>query len=276
MGPVSMFTARWFSIVRYQVITSLLANTAAAGASAIGVFWWPTNPPLRKTRVPVFMVKAAPSDNYGRLSVSNCTFSGNSVGGWGGAIHNDGLSQGTTIESCTLRANHAASGGGIFNRGAPPSMISPVHLRNTIVVGNIGLDIGHSSVIESGGYNLIGSIGDPYGNRDFRLFPGPGDQTNVTVWDVNLGPLQLNGSSTSTRALLRPSLAIDVDRKATFRPMIVSEGLRVPSARVATSAHSNWIQKARCRRSDNRRTHEWHSLHVRHDCPNRSPGTRPR
>src|SRR4030095_15914159 len=40
--------------------------------------------------------------NYGSLAVTNSTFTGNSVGGWGGAIHNDMMSVGAKIDSCTF------------------------------------------------------------------------------------------------------------------------------------------------------------------------------
>jgi hypothetical protein len=147
--------------------------------------------------------------NFGRLTLTNCTFSGNSVGGWGGGIHNDMLSDGTAIDSCTFTANRAGFGGGIFNRGAPPNMVSPVHFRNTIVVGNTGHDIGHSSLMVSGGHNLIGTIGDPYGSLGLPFVPGPGDRTNVTTAAARLGPLQDNGGSTPTHALLSASPAIN-------------------------------------------------------------------
>jgi hypothetical protein len=147
--------------------------------------------------------------NYGQLAITNSTFSGNSAGGWGGAIHNDMMSQGTVIDSCTFTGNAAEAGGGIFNRGAPPQHVSPVLLRNAIIVGNAPDDISHCSLILSGGYNLVGKVTDPYGSMALPIVPGPGDRFNVTPDQVRLGPLQLNGGPTPTHALLRRSIAID-------------------------------------------------------------------
>ncbi len=165
--------------------------------------------------------------NYGYLALTNSTFSGNSAGGWGGAVHNDMLSDGTIVDSCTFTANHGQSGGGIFNRGAPPSNVSPVVLRNTILVGNEPQDVGHCSLIRSGGYNLIGSIADPYGSLALPFVPGPGDRTNATPAELGLGALQLNGGPTPTHALLQGSIAINAGPETLF-PKTDQRGIARP------------------------------------------------
>lgn len=162
--------------------------------------------------------------NYGYLAATNCTFSGNAAGGWGGAIHNDMLSQGVWLDSCTFTANQASLGGGLFNRGAPPNQVSPVFLRNTILVGNTGEDIGHSSLIRSGGYNLIGTIS---GLNGLLFALEPGDRTNVTPAAVRLGPLDLYGGATPSHAPRRHSLALDAGPLSGF-PLADQRGVARP------------------------------------------------
>jgi uncharacterized delta-60 repeat protein len=147
--------------------------------------------------------------NYGSLWVTNSTFCRNSAGGWGGAIHNDMLSGGTRINSSTFAFNSAGDGGAVFNRGAPPSNVSPVFLRNNILVGNTPDDLSHCSLILSGGYNLIGRITDPYGSMALPIVQGPGDRFNVTPEQVQLANLSMNGGSTPTHALLPRSIALN-------------------------------------------------------------------
>lgn len=165
--------------------------------------------------------------NYGYLAATNCTFSGNSAGGWGGAIHNDMLSQGVWLNSCTLTKNEGSMGSGIFNRGAPPSQVSPVQLRNTIVAGNAGDDIGHCSIIRSGGYNLIGIIQQLWSSDGAGYQVGTGDRTNVTPAQVRLGALEQQGGATPYHAPLHHSLALDSGPPAGF-PAVDQRGLARP------------------------------------------------
>ena len=51
-------------------------------------------------------------DNYGTLTLTNCTLSGNSAFYAGGGIFNNGT---LTLNQCTLSGNSASGGGGIFN-----------------------------------------------------------------------------------------------------------------------------------------------------------------
>lgn len=158
---------------------------------------------------PAYYGEAGAIYNYGRLAITNSTFSGNSAGSWGGAVHNDMMSAGCWIDSCTFTLNRGSDGGAIFNRGAPPYNTSPVWLRNNILVGNTPDDLSHCSVVLSGGYNLIGKISDPYGSMGLPIIVGPGDLFGVTPEQVRLAPLQMNGGPTRTHALLRRSIAID-------------------------------------------------------------------
>ena len=53
--------------------------------------------------------------NNGTLTLTDCTFSGNSAGEYGGGIYNTGTA---TLTATTLSGNMAAvNGGGIYNRG---------------------------------------------------------------------------------------------------------------------------------------------------------------
>ena len=135
------------------------------------------------------------------LAISNSTFSGNSAANVGGAIYTlDGL---TAIESCTITNNMAPAGkgGGLANYGAS---YERTEINNSIVAGNNGSDVafvyGTQNTFLSKGHNLIGA-----GNAK-AVFNKTGDKVGA---DAKLGPLQNNGGSTSTHALLVGSPAIN-------------------------------------------------------------------
>lgn len=145
-------------------------------------------------------------------SMTNSTISGNSVtNGSGGGIFNGAtvLNVGGTINllNCTIASNSAASGfgGGITNQ------IGTVNARNTIIAGNTaqstasGPDFAGTLASTSSNYDL-------FGNNGGLLFSG--GIPFGCVFNVNplLGPLQDNGGSTPTHALLAGSRAIDAGR----------------------------------------------------------------
>jgi predicted outer membrane repeat protein len=106
--------------------------------------------------------------------------------GRGGAILNSGNA---IISNSTFSGNSATSGGGIYNNGTAT-------LQNTIVAssgGNCG-----GSTVTSDGYNLSSDNTCNLG--------GPGDLNNI---NPKIGPLQNNGGTTQTMALLTGSPAID-------------------------------------------------------------------
>ena len=108
--------------------------------------------------------------NTGASTIINTSISTNSASDGGGGIHND--SGGTiTVTNCTLAYNISSQAAGIHNEAGT------VDLYNTIVTGSV-------SGINDLGYNIIGS-------------------------DPTLGPLQDNGGTTLTHALLTGSPAID-------------------------------------------------------------------
>ena len=136
------------------------------------------------------------------LTVANSTFSGNSAGvadyGWGGAIYNDGYSGSATlmVNNSTFSGNSAGyHGGGIYNGSGM------VTIRHTILnAGAWGENLSNAyGSVSSLGYNLSSDNGGGF-------LTATGDQINT---DPMLGPLQDNGGSTFTHALLSGSPAID-------------------------------------------------------------------
>lgn len=136
----------------------------------------------------------------GFIEIVNSTISGNSAGTSGGGIYEFGVS--LDVRNSTISGNSAPSGGGIYNK-RPIVGYSVVEISNTILNAgvsgeNIFNEGGHATIM-SLGYNLSSDDGGGY-------LTGPGDQINT---DPLLGPLQDNGGSTFTHALLPGSPAID-------------------------------------------------------------------
>lgn len=135
----------------------------------------------------------------GTVSLNNCTLSGNSAGGAGGAIE---LAPTTALRctNSTISANSAPQGGGV---NVPTN--SSAHFRNTIIAQNtatLGAGFGHDvfGPAISAGFNLVGNTNGSSG------FTNATDQVNVLA---ALGSLQDNGGPTPTMALLPGSPAID-------------------------------------------------------------------
>lgn len=169
--------------------------------------------------------------NAGNTTLTNCTLSHNSTAASGGAIYNSG---GATLSmtNCTLADNTVAGGptlggaaisnggtvvllnctvafntssgvaGGLDNRNSTSFTI-----QNTLVAGNTGgTNPDASGPFASLDYNLIG-------NGTGATFTGTTAHNHVGTGgspiDARLGPLQDNGGSTYTVALLPGSPAID-------------------------------------------------------------------
>jgi predicted outer membrane repeat protein len=151
--------------------------------------------------------------NLGTDVVTNCTLTGNTSRGAGGAIctHNTNL----TLTNCTLTGNRANSqgdgtpgsntGGGLFNGYSTT-------LNNTIVAGNFAGsgtspdDVSSTPGPVTGGFNLIGTGGSG------GLTNTNGNQVGVA--DPGLAALASNGGPTQTIALLPGSPAIDAGSNA--------------------------------------------------------------
>ena len=150
----------------------------------------------------------------GTLYVVNSTISGNTARGIGaaagGGISNDGALQllfsTVTANTAENAGNTNASGGGVAFAGGGPATV-----KNTIIAGNAGspefADVWVSAglAFDSAGYNLIGV---EFGNTGLNQ---PTDLKGSVAAPLNprLGPLQNNGGSTFTHALLAGSPAID-------------------------------------------------------------------
>jgi hypothetical protein len=167
------------------------------------------------------------------LTLNNCAVTGNSIDFSGGGIFNDGQQGGSgtlEITNSTLSGNSALFGGGIANNGFGGNGV--VTLKESTLSGNsanqggggiynVGKNFGGGTVsiantifkTGAAGQNIINdsgsvtSFGYNLSNDDAAGYlTGPGDQINT---DPLLGPLQNNGGSTLTHALLPGSPAID-------------------------------------------------------------------
>jgi hypothetical protein len=131
------------------------------------------------------------------LTVVNSTVDGNSSYA-GGGLNSFGLdgSATMTIYNSTLNGNTATVGGGIVNNETTLEIGSSIVNAGSGSGGNINNGFG---TITSLGYNLSSDTGGGF-------LTNTGDQTNTNPL---LGPLQLNGGQTPTRALSCGSPAID-------------------------------------------------------------------
>jgi len=149
------------------------------------------------------------------VQVVNSTISGNE-----GQINGGGIYQrtgSTIIVNSVITGNSAQVGGGVFKtfqneEWQYDAYYEPTMIRNSIIAGNqasINPDIKSGLASEEGiilpaalHYSLIGDLGDAYA---VESVPG----SNLFGLDPLLGPLQDNGGSTFTHALLTGSPAID-------------------------------------------------------------------
>jgi hypothetical protein len=143
--------------------------------------------------------------NGGILNMTNCTITGNST-----VVHGGGIAISDSMASATItNSTIAGNSGGFSNTCGGVHNTGTCTLRNTIVAGNSGTDIPNlSGIFTSSGYNIIGELG--------TLSPGnpqvtatTGDQFDVNVADLHLGPLQNNGGLVPTIELQAGSIAID-------------------------------------------------------------------
>lgn len=140
------------------------------------------------------------SEGSGLLTLTNSTVSGNTADRDGGGIMSDSSSlNNVTLVNNTADNDHngVGNGGGIYNRSAG-------NAQNTIIANNVdtgGETPDCSGTLNSQGYNLIQNSTGCTINGNLT-----GNWLGV---DPLLGPLQNNGGSTETHALLPGSAAID-------------------------------------------------------------------
>jgi len=151
--------------------------------------------------------------NGGVLNMTNCTLTGNSTVVHGGAIAIDDGQASAAITSCTITGN---SGGFSNTTGGIHNVGNNCTLRNTIVAGNSGTDIPNlDGIYTSNGFNIIGELGTlTPGNP--QITATTGDQFDVNVANLHLGPLQDNGGLVPTIELQSGSIAIDQGHSSTL------------------------------------------------------------
>ena len=156
--------------------------------------------------------------NNDTMNVNNSTISGNSAD-TGGGIYN--AYRGTvTLLFSTVTQNQAANGGGVYQNDVPlgppfglpsdPQSPGSASVRHTIIAANLnsanGVNSDVSGTFKSEGYNLIG---DSTGSTGFDEAIGDIVGTSDNPIDPRLAPLDFNGGTTQTIALLPDSPAID-------------------------------------------------------------------
>ena len=141
--------------------------------------------------------------NSGTLTVTNSTFSGNSAEIGGGGIFSTGT---MNLRNSTITANTTNSLGGGIRVSGTVNITSSILAGNTSTFANPDL----TGSVTSQSYNIIGS------NQGSNVLVGLPDANNSYVGGppgapvvAGLGPLQYNGGTTQTHALLVGSIAID-------------------------------------------------------------------
>ncbi len=145
----------------------------------------------------------------GTINADSNTIDGNSASNSGGGIYNTAT---MTLTNNTVSSNTAAvSGGGIYNNFVATLNNNLVAL-NTAPDGSDLLGRGSLGNAYTGTYNLIGNAD---GSEGVSGAPNQSGTTAIPILPL-LGPLQNNGGSTLTRAVLSGSPAIDKGNSATL------------------------------------------------------------
>jgi hypothetical protein len=161
----------------------------------------------------------------GSATFTNCTIGGNVATDTGGGIAfsadaGQSILQNLQLVATTIAFNSASSTGGLAVN-ANGDVLTIASLRNTIIAGNDGGDLGKTgdagAVLTSDGFNLIGD-----GASDLAIAA-----TDLIDTDPKLAPLKLYGGTTPTHALLIGSPALDrgdsggmvEDQRASPRPV---------------------------------------------------------
>jgi CSLREA domain-containing protein len=158
--------------------------------------------------------------NMGTLTISRCTFNGNTAsGGFGGAIGSesgqltmtnstisgnktafegggiDVFDSSATLNNVTIAGNSGSQGGGINFQSSSGSSSLTLNLRNSILAAN-SASAGADCYFGSGTFTPEYSLIENTNNCIFSSVP-----TNIFKTDPLLLPLQNNGGPTATRAL---------------------------------------------------------------------------
>ena len=147
------------------------------------------------------------------MAIHNSTISGNEANGNGGGFASDTpvevVNATIVLNRGNANGNNGATGGGVFNGGQ-------AILRNTIVAGNlIGTgtdvnDIGGNNVDSSSLHNLVSDASSAGGLLDGIQGNLVGiSGSGVMPVDSIIAPLNDNGGTTLTHALVENSVALD-------------------------------------------------------------------
>jgi hypothetical protein len=102
------------------------------------------------------------ANDHSALAVTNCTVSGNFLGGYGGGIYNDGStgSATLTIVNSTVTGNYAYyAGGGIYNDASHGGSATLTIMHSSVIYNFAGFSDGPDSGGEGGGiYNGGGTV----------------------------------------------------------------------------------------------------------------------
>lgn len=147
------------------------------------------------------------------LILNNSTISDNSAGNTGGGISSSSLGSIVSLNSTTFSGNSSGTtGGGIYSANAGIITLNNTIIANSPSGGDCAISAGGNffatfSLVEDGSCNVMNGV------------------SNNLTGDPNLGPLQNNGGSTETHALLTGSIAIDAgnsmfstDQRGVMRP----------------------------------------------------------
>jgi hypothetical protein len=191
------------------------------------------------------------------LVLENCTFSGNSAPGLGGAalVQNNppGPFVPVTVVGSTFAGNSGSAGGGIAAVRAPVSVTNSTFSGQTaggaIFSGQSTLALSHVTIANNAGGGLLldtvtgsirGSIfannagsqcNAPLSNGGFNVqFPATGTcAAGIAVADAQLGPLASNGGPTQTRAIGGGSPALNLVTSGCPPPSTDQRGVARPA-----------------------------------------------
>jgi CSLREA domain-containing protein len=139
----------------------------------------------------------------GTMSITNCTFSGNTAGFYGGAIVNGGT---MTITNSTLSGNSAPNDAGGITNGAS------LTISNSVLDGNTGGNCFNLTIptftvtLTNGGYNTSSDASCSFGSSTGANGQIIGDNVNPLL---SSSGLQFNGGPTQTIALQPTSPAVN-------------------------------------------------------------------